>query len=77
MYANAEELNHPFSSMLRMKLIYQIMMSSDDDCSGLNIRHLMRDSAGAADYCDSIVACFPLHDDHQRDKYLYQKLYKK
>mmetsp|Transcript_32767 Transcript_32767/g.47312 ORF Transcript_32767/g.47312 Transcript_32767/m.47312 type:complete len:789 (-) Transcript_32767:186-2552(-) len=68
MFAKGSGLNHPFSSIIRIKLIYEIILSNDDDCCGLNMRNLLKDSKGMANYNNSILACFPLHDLISRDR---------
>ena len=68
MYSNAYGCNHPFSSMVRMKLIYSIMTSDEDNCCRLNIRRLLKDSEGRKDFNNSVVAFYPLHDYSERDR---------
>lgn len=70
MFAKGDRLDHPFSSTIRIKLIYEIILSNNDDCCGLNVRMLMNDSKGMANYNNSIIACFPLHDPISRDRFL-------
>ncbi|KAJ1396497.1 calcium-activated chloride channel-domain-containing protein [Ochromonadaceae sp. CCMP2298] len=62
LFAKADGLRHPFSSVLRIKLIYDIITNDEDDCCSLNLRRLKVDGSG------SIIAYFPLHDDGPREQ---------
>ena len=70
MFSNAYGCNHPFSSMIRMKLIYSIMTSDEDNCCRLSIRRLLKDSEGRKDFNNSVLAFYPLHDDSERDRWI-------
>lgn len=61
MFANATNKDHPFSSIIRIKLIMDIIQGDDIDCCSLNLRKLVKDGT------DSILKYFPLHDDSLRD----------
>ena len=61
MFANATNLDHPFSSITRIKLIMSIIQGDDDDCCSLNLRKMVKDGS------DSLLKYFPIHDDSLRD----------
>lgn len=58
MYEKANEQQHPFSPIIRTKLILSIIQSTKNNGCHLNIRKLIADG--------SVLACFPLHDDKKR-----------
>ena len=69
MFAKSPGYNHPFSSMIRTKLIYSIVTSDEVNCCGLSIRRLLIDSKGLKDFNDSVRAFYPLHNDAERERF--------
>ncbi len=66
MFAKAHGLDHAFSSIVRIKLIMEIIASDADDCCALNLRKLAKDGS------DSIISFFPLHADKAARDELYR-----
>ena len=62
LFAKAHGLTHPFSSIVRIKLIMDIIQSNDDNCCALNLRKLAKDGSG------SIISFFPLHNNDVREE---------
>jgi hypothetical protein len=62
MFAKAHGLEHPFSPIIRIKLIMDIIQSDADSCCALNLRKLAKDGSG------TIISFFPLHEPHARDE---------
>ena len=58
MYDKADEQQHPFSPIIRTKLILSIIQSTKNNGCHLNIRKLISDG--------SVLTCFPLHDAKKR-----------
>ena len=61
MFARATGYDHPFSSIIRVKLIMDIINNDEEDCCSLNLRRLIMDGSR------SILHYFPLHDTSARD----------
>jgi hypothetical protein len=61
LFANAHGLSHPFSPIIRIKLILNIIASDEMNCCSLNLRKITND-APDEESC-SVIAYFPLHDD--------------
>lgn len=61
MFAKATGLDHPFSNLLRIKLIMDIIINDEDDCCNLNLRRIKEDGSR------SITHYFPLHDIAARE----------
>jgi hypothetical protein len=66
LFANAANHSHPFTSIIRIKLIMDIISSDEENCCSLNLRKIIND--GPSDEHSSIIAYYPLHDDQQRDQ---------
>jgi hypothetical protein len=63
LFAKADGYRHPFSSILRIKLIYDIITNDEEDCCSLNLRRLTTE-----DGTKSFKSYFPLHDDERRNQ---------
>ena len=61
MFAKASGYDHPFSPVLRIKLITDIIVNDEEDCCSLNLRKIVADGSR------SIQAYFPLHDLEGRE----------
>lgn len=69
MFAKAHRLDHPFSSIIRIRLILDIIFSKADDCGALNLRAMTKDGDGTGNpMSNSVIAYYPLHDDEARDE---------
>eukprot|EP01039_Chlorochromonas_danica_P003205 gene3205-3510_t len=66
MYAKADGLNHPFSAILRIKLIMDIIDADEPSCCKLKLRKLLDDSSEG--HTDHIIAYYPLHDYERREE---------
>lgn len=66
MYARAEGLSHPFSAIIRIKLLMDIIDSDDPTCCKLKLRKLASD--GADGHKSHIIAYYPLHDYDRREE---------
>mmetsp|Transcript_21771 Transcript_21771/g.36403 ORF Transcript_21771/g.36403 Transcript_21771/m.36403 type:complete len:780 (+) Transcript_21771:27-2366(+) len=62
MFKRANGLQHPFSSTLRIKLIYDIISNDEEDCCSLNLRRMKADGS------NSLKSFFPLHGEEQREE---------
>jgi hypothetical protein len=58
MFTNAKGYNHPFSDIIRVKLILSIISSIDSGCCSMNLDKLLANK--------SIVSYYPLHNDDAR-----------
>ena len=61
MFANAPGYDHPFSSIIRIKLIMDIINNDEEDCCNLNLRKITQDGSR------SVLHFFPLHHNPSRD----------
>lgn len=43
MFARATGLDHPFSALLRIKLVMDIITNDEEDCCCLNLRKMIQD----------------------------------
>ena len=68
MFAKAHGFNHPFSDIVRIKLLLDMIISESEGCCALNLRKLVKDGDGADPMTNSIVAYFPLHNYEARDE---------
>lgn len=60
LFAHAHGYQHPFSDLLRIKMIFSIITSNDDGCARLNLRSMKSDDKDPKK-C-SIIGYFPLHN---------------
>lgn len=61
MFAKAPGYDHPFSSILRIKLIMDIINNDEEDCCNLNLRKIVQDGSR------TLLQFYPLHDSQMRD----------
>jgi hypothetical protein len=60
MFAKASGYAHPFSSVLRIKLLFDIITNDEDDCCSLNLRQILKDGSR------TLLSYYPLHDEGVR-----------
>ncbi|RYY85775.1 hypothetical protein EON63_06860 [archaeon] len=60
MFARAEGHSHPFSAIIRIKLLMDIIDSDHATCCSLKLRTMTTD--------ERIMSFFPLHDYDKRDE---------
>ena len=53
-------MHHPFTPLLRIKIIYQIIVGDGEDCCSLNMRRMAKDGSS------SVISYYPLHNLEQR-----------
>jgi hypothetical protein len=56
LFANAEELSHPFSAQHRIKLLMSLMLQKGDGGCGLNLEELLKNGRWAATTSHHLVA---------------------